>query len=113
MQKSILPITTPASLLIPRPWAPAAREPAVDWPEVARLLLTSRALDQLEEEELLAAGKIRYQFSARGHELAQILLGLSLDHPHDAATVYYRSRPFMLAAGLTPEECLCSTMARE
>jgi 2-oxoisovalerate dehydrogenase E1 component len=79
---------------------------------VARLLLTSRALDQIEEQELLPAGKLRYQFSARGHELAQILLGLSLDHPHDAATVYYRSRPFMLASGLTAEESFCGTMAR-
>jgi 2-oxoisovalerate dehydrogenase E1 component len=85
----------------------------VDWPLVARLLLTSRTLDQIEEEELLPGGKLRYQFSARGHELAQILLGLSLDHPHDAATVYYRSRPFMLASGLTPEEAFCGTMARE
>jgi 2-oxoisovalerate dehydrogenase E1 component len=76
------------------------------------LILTSRALDMLEEEELLPRGKVRYQFSARGHELAQILLGLNLDHPHDAATVYYRSRPFMLAAGLSAEEALCSTMAR-
>ena len=100
----------------PRGWRGAPgrplQMPAVDWPEVARLLLTSRALDQLEEDELLPAGKVRYQFSARGHELAQILLGLSLDHAHDAATVYYRSRPFMLAAGLTAEEALCSTMAR-
>src|SRR5262249_16392734 len=77
-----------------------------------RLLFTSRALDQIEEDELLPAGKVRYQFSARGHELAQILLGLMLDHPHDAATVYYRSRPFMLASGLTVEESFCGTMAR-
>jgi len=90
----------------------AALGPAVDWPLVTRLLLTSRTLDRIEEDELLPAGKLRYQFSARGHELAQILLGLSLDHPHDAATVYYRSRPFMLATGLTAEEAFCGTMAR-
>src|SRR5512144_2638737 len=95
-----------------RTWATAALELAMDWPAVARLLLTSRTLDRIEEEELLPAGKLRYQFSARGHELAQILLGLSLNHPHDAATVYYRSRPFMLATGLTPEEAFCGTMAR-
>jgi 2-oxoisovalerate dehydrogenase E1 component len=93
-------------------WAAPALEPAVDWPAVARLLLTSRQLDQIEEQELLPAGMLRYQFSARGHELAQILLGLALDHPHDAATVYYRSRPFMLASGLTAEESFCGTMAR-
>jgi 2-oxoisovalerate dehydrogenase E1 component len=83
-----------------------------DWTEVARTLLTSRVLDDVEEQELVPAGKVRYQFSARGHELAQILLGLRLNHAHDAATVYYRSRPFMLAAGLTVREALCGSMAR-
>ncbi|GAB4206369.1 MAG: transketolase C-terminal domain-containing protein [Roseiflexaceae bacterium] len=83
-----------------------------DWDEVARLLLLSRAMDDLEERELVPTGKVRYQFSARGHELAQIILGLSLDHPNDGAAVYYRSRPFMLASGLTVEEALCGSMAR-
>ncbi len=85
---------------------------APNWTDVARWLLTSRALDELEEKELVPAGKVRYQFSARGHELAQILLGLQLDHPHDAAAVYYRSRPFMLSVGLTVEEALSASMAR-
>lgn len=84
-----------------------------DWEQVARLLLTSRALDTLEETELLPSGEVTYQFSAGGHELAQILLALSLDHPHDGAAVYYRSRPFMLTLGLTVEEALASSMARE
>jgi 2-oxoisovalerate dehydrogenase E1 component len=88
------------------------RLPAVDWSEVARLLLISRTLDDLEEQELVPGGKVRYQFSARGHELAQIVLGLSLDHPYDAATVYYRSRPFVLTQGLTIEEALANSMAR-
>jgi len=86
--------------------------PAVDWPRVARLLLTSRAIDTIEEQELTPQGKVTYQFSAKGHELAQILLGLSLTHPRDGATVYYRSRPFMLAAGLTPPETLAADMAK-
>jgi 2-oxoisovalerate dehydrogenase E1 component len=84
-----------------------------DWNRVARLLLTSRALDSIEENELVPGGEVTYQFSAGGHELAQILLGLSLDHPHDAAAVYYRSRPFMLTIGLSLEEALAGTMARE
>jgi 2-oxoisovalerate dehydrogenase E1 component len=92
---------------------PAAHPlPPVDWPRVARLALLSRALDNLEETELAPVGKIAYQFSAKGHELAQVLLGVTLDHPHDAATVYYRSRPFALAAGLTPTEALAAGMAR-
>ncbi len=112
MTNSLAPMLTAPAWLARRDWAPAAAAPAMDWPLVARLLLTSRTLDRIEEEELLPAGKLRYQFSARGHELAQILLGLSLNHPHDAATVYYRSRPFMLATGLTSEEAFCGTMAR-
>src|SRR5215212_2338534 len=111
MQQPSIPIVRSSARMARRSWA-TSLDLAIDWPEVARLMLTSRALDQLEEEELLPAGKIRYQFSARGHELAQILLALSLDHAHDAATVYYRSRPFMIASGLTPLEALCSTMAR-
>ncbi len=55
------------------------------WIEAARLLLTSRALDRIEETELVPAGKVTYQFSACGHELSQILIGLRLDQPHAAA----------------------------
>jgi hypothetical protein len=55
------------------------------WIEAARLLLTSRALDRIEETELVPAGKVTYQFSARGHELSQILIGLRLDQLHAAA----------------------------
>ncbi len=83
-----------------------------DWPLVAKLLLTSRAIDTLEEQELTPQGKVTYQFSAKGHELAQILLGLALTHPHDGATVYYRSRPFMLACGFTAQEALAADMAK-
>lgn len=74
-------------------------------------MLVSRIIDEIEEQELAPAGKVTYQFSSKGHELAQILLGLSLSHEHDAATVYYRSRPFMLAAGLTPQEAFAADMA--
>jgi 2-oxoisovalerate dehydrogenase E1 component len=84
----------------------------IDWLEVARLLLLSRQMDQLEVEKLTPQGKVKYQFSAMGHELGQILLALNLTHPHDAATVYYRSRPFMLASGLTAQEALAAGMAR-
>lgn len=80
------------------------------WLAAARLLFTSRLLDQIEETELVPAGKITYQFSARGHELAQILLAQHLSGPNDGATLYYRSRPFMLAAGLTIEEAFAGPM---
>jgi 2-oxoisovalerate dehydrogenase E1 component len=84
----------------------------IDWLRVARLLLVSRNLDRVEEEKLVPGGFVTYQFSSRGHDLAQILLGLQMSNPHDGATVYYRSRPFVLAQGLSPEEALLSTMGR-
>ena len=43
-----------------------------DWREVARLVLTSREMDAIEEPKLVPGKKIFYQFSARGHDLAQV-----------------------------------------
>jgi 2-oxoisovalerate dehydrogenase E1 component len=86
---------------------------AFDWLKVARYVLLSRELDRLEVERLAPQGKVKYQFSAEGHELAQVLLALCLDHPHDAAAVYYRSRPFLLASGLSAAEALAAGMARK
>src|SRR5262249_7313382 len=86
--------------------------PHFDWREVARLVLTSRALDALEERELYPQRKINYQFSARGHDLSQALLGSLLTHRHDAAGAYYRCRPFLLAVGLTVEDTCAANLAR-
>ncbi len=86
--------------------------PPIDWWKVAHLMLQSRQLDRLEVEQLTPQGKVKYQFSAGGHELGQVLLAQALDHPHDAATVYYRSRPFLLACGLRLTEALAAGMAR-
>jgi len=86
------------------------REP--DWRRVAYLLHASRALDDLEESRLLPERQVLYQFSARGHDFAQILLGLQLTDPHDGVTVYYRSRPLMLALGVDLEEALAGPLAR-
>jgi 2-oxoisovalerate dehydrogenase E1 component len=93
-------------------WAQISDTSWFDWEQVARLVFCSRLLDDLEEAELAPSGEVPYQFSARGHELAQVLLGLSLNHPHDAAGVYYRSRPFMLSAGLTVDEALAAGMGK-
>ena len=84
----------------------------VDWKKAADLMLLSRSIDDLEESELVPAKKILYQFSARGHELAQILLGMHLTDPNDAASAYYRSRPLMLTLGLSPEDAIASGMAK-
>src|SRR3954453_95719 len=81
----------------------------VDWREVARLVLTSREMDRIEEEELVPAKKVLYQFSARGHDMAQVLLGLHLKDG-DAACGYYRSRPLLLALGVPFADALGSGM---
>ncbi len=82
------------------------------WREVTLRVLASRLLDELEERELVPQGLVKYQFSAKGHELAQVLLGLHLNHPRDAVGVYYRSRPLVLTLGLSLEEALRASLAR-
>ncbi|MCI0711777.1 MAG: thiamine pyrophosphate-dependent enzyme [Chloroflexi bacterium] len=69
-------------------------------------------MDELEENELTPQGHVTYQFSARGHELGQLLISQLLTAPHDGASAYYRSRPFLLGSGLTLEEAFASDMAR-
>src|SRR3954449_1819784 len=81
----------------------------VNWREVARLVLTSREMDRVEEQELVPARKVLYQFSARGHDMAQVLLGLQLKDG-DAACGYYRSRPLLLALGVPLADALGSGM---
>ncbi len=83
-----------------------------DWKRVTHLLHVSRALDEIEETRLLPERKVLYQFSARGHDFAQILLGLQLTDPHDGVTVYYRSRPLMLALGVDLEDAAAGPLAR-
>jgi 2-oxoisovalerate dehydrogenase E1 component len=83
-----------------------------DWRKVARLLHTSRALDEIEETRLVPERKVLYQFSARGHELPQILLGLQLTDTHDGVAVYYRSRPLMLTLGMSAEDAAAGPLMR-
>ena len=83
-----------------------------DWHQVVHTLLTSRYMDDVEEQDLVPAKLVFNQFSARGHDFAQILLGSLLNHPHDGATGYYRSRPFVLSLGLSMDDALASGMAK-
>jgi 2-oxoisovalerate dehydrogenase E1 component len=85
---------------------------SLDWRAVLRQIATSRALDDLEESKLLPERKVLYQFSARGHELTQVLLGNQLTGSRDGVGAYYRSRPLLLSLGLRLEEALASTMMR-
>jgi 2-oxoisovalerate dehydrogenase E1 component len=89
-----------------------------DWRRVAYNVLVSRALDDAEEmanKNKTTTPKehlVLYQFSARGHDVAQIILGSLIDHKHDAASAYYRSRPLLLSLGLTIEDALGSPLGR-
>jgi len=87
-------------------------EPNRDWLEIAKLVLTSRAIDHLEETRLVPEKKVLYQFTARGHDMAQIVLGKRLTHAHDAASGYYRSRPLVLSLGLSPEDAMAGPLMR-
>jgi 2-oxoisovalerate dehydrogenase E1 component len=94
--------------------APAGHqvENPIDWRRVLYLTLASRALDDIEEAKLVPQGKVLYQFSARGHEMAQIILGSLLTHPRDAVGAYYRSRPMLLTLGLSLEDAFASPMGK-
>ena len=94
----------------PKPAVKPSSQP--DWKRVVELVQTSRAMDAIEERELVPGKKIFYQFSARGHDMAQVLLGLQLTHPKDAICGYYRSRPILLSLGVALEDALGSAMGR-
>ena len=83
-----------------------------EWSAVLRHMAASRALDDLEESTLLPQRKVLYQFSARGHELTQVLLGHHLVGSRDGVGAYYRSRPLLLSLGLGLKDALASSMMR-
>ena len=93
-------------------------ERSLDWRRIAYPTLASRAMDDIEETtnrnrtSVPKEHLVLYQFSARGHEVAQIILGSLIDNRHDAAGAYYRSRPLLLALGLTFEDALGSPLGR-
>jgi 2-oxoisovalerate dehydrogenase E1 component len=89
-----------------------APDPDYDWRRIAYLTQVSRALDKLEETRLVPERKISYQFSARGHDMAQIMLGSRLTNPRDATCGYYRSRPLLLSLGVPIEDALGSAMGK-
>lgn len=94
-----------------KPTHPKA-DSAFDWSAIARNVLVSRAIDEIEETRLYKEGKVLYQFSARGHDVAQSILGSLLTHPHDCASAYYRSRPLVLSLGLDPEDAFAAPMGK-
>jgi 2-oxoisovalerate dehydrogenase E1 component len=89
-----------------------AVHPGFDWSRITRLLQLSRSIDSIEEERLVPEKKVLYQFSARGHDMAQIMLVSQLNHKRDALAGYYRSRPAMLTLGVDLLEAVRSPMGR-
>src|SRR5688500_3744958 len=96
----------------------ARPEPELDWRRIAYHTLVSRALDDVEEETNRSRTKVPkehlvlYQFSARGHEVAQTILGSLLTHPRDGVSAYYRSRPLLLSLGLSIDDAFGSPLGR-
>ena len=84
----------------------------LDWSKVYYHVLTSRRLDDIEETKLVPEKKVLYQFSARGHDVAQAILGQFLTHPCDGVGAYYRSRPLLLTLGLSLEDAFAAPMGR-
>jgi 2-oxoisovalerate dehydrogenase E1 component len=84
----------------------------IDWARVLRLALISRFLDDTEEQTLVPEKKVLYQFSARGHDVAQLILAQHLTHQHDAAGAYYRSRPLLLSLGLSVADAFAGPMGK-
>jgi 2-oxoisovalerate dehydrogenase E1 component len=115
-----MPLRTkkPSASVPPRPSDSPLTQPGIDWRRVAYLTLASRALDDIEESTNRNRAKVPkehvvlYQFSARGHDMAQVILGSLISHPHDGVGAYYRSRPALLALGLTLEDALGSPLGR-
>ena len=72
-------------LIASRESAVTARTQGVDWRAVVSRVAVSRALDDLEESILVPERKVLYQFSARGHDVTQALLGAHLGPAWQAA----------------------------
>jgi 2-oxoisovalerate dehydrogenase E1 component len=93
-------------------------DPRFDWRRIAYTVLVSRALDDLEEATnrnratVPREHLVLYQFSARGHDVGQAILGSLLGNPNDGVGAYYRSRPLLLALGLPIDDALGSPLGR-
>src|SRR3954463_2314578 len=104
-----MPVRSPSKAKSTRPKAGSR---ALDWRTIAYHTLVSRALDDVEESTnrnratVPREHLVLYQFSARGHDMAQTILGALLDNPHDGVGAYYRSRPLLLSLGLSLEDAL-------
>ncbi len=113
-----LDVSAAANALASAQRAPSSPRAGFDWRRIAYQVLASRAVDEAEEATNRNRGsvprehQVLYQFSARGHETAQIILGSLLTGRHDGAGAYYRSRPLLLSLGLSLEDAFGSPLGR-
>ena len=91
---------------------PTAVDVNFDWAKIAYYVHLSRSMDEREETELVPSKEVLYQFSARGHDVAQIMLGSLLTDKHDAACGYYRSRPLLLTLGVPLDDAMSGPLAK-
>ncbi len=109
---------TPAAAKSRKPSSAPQSDSRFDWRRIAYHVLVSRALDDLEEATnrnrttVPREHLVLYQFSARGHDVGQSILGSLLNHRHDGVGAYYRSRPLLLALGLPIDDALGSPLGR-
>lgn len=105
----------------PRPTpAPARPTPlaGIDWRRVAYHALASRTLDDVEEATNRQRASVPrdhvvlYQFSARGHDVTQAILGALLSGERDGVGAYYRARPLLLSVGLPLADAVGSPLGR-
>lgn len=114
--------TSPSRASSPLKRAEAADRPkprtGFDWRRIAYHTLVSRALDDVEESTNRNRASVPkdhvvlYQFSARGHDMAQTILGSLLTGSRDGVGAYYRSRPLLLALGLPLDDAFGSPLGR-
>ena len=113
-----MPPTHAAPVAGRRKPSPSGVDPRFDWRRIVYHVLVSRALDELEEATnrnratVPREHLVLYQFSARGHDVGQAILGSLIDRPHDGIGAYYRSRPLLLTIGLSIEDALGSPLGR-
>jgi 2-oxoisovalerate dehydrogenase E1 component len=112
-----MPAKTPTRK--PAASAPASAPlPGIDWRRVAYTALASRLIDDIEEAtnrnraSIPKEHVVMYQFSARGHDVAQSILGSFVQGKRDGVGAYYRSRPMLLALGLPLDDAMGSPLGR-
>ncbi|MEM9132585.1 MAG: transketolase C-terminal domain-containing protein [Actinomycetota bacterium] len=91
---------------------PTAGGPDFDWRKIAYYVQLSRAMDDREERDLVPSKEVLYQFSARGHDMAQVMLATQLTDRHDAACGYYRSRPLLLTLGVPLDDAMAGPLGK-